>query len=126
MLNKSKIFAQFVSSLFGGAIFAFLTIYYFILVYGFSTPYYAELLTIFPTIIGVILTAVISQKYNHNLFKVILSAFFILPISIIFIMGTEDWIFPTILSGISIIYSIIPATIVTLLINWRKFSKKKH
>lgn len=124
MVNKSQIFAQFISNLFGGSVFAFITIYFFILVYGFSTPSYAELLTIFPTILGVILTAAIFPKYKDKLLKVVVSTFLILTISLTFIMGLGDWIFGAMISAISLIYSVIPATLVTLAVNWREFSKK--
>ncbi len=118
-----RFFTQFMSYLFGGATLGLISIYYFFLQYGFSTPSYENWITIIATIIGYGLVDLLYKKIKNKTLCVMLAVYFTLLVCITLIMGIEDWKSALILSIVSIIYTILPAFLITLISNWGKFSK---
>lgn len=121
-VNKSKIFAQFVANLFAGSIPVLTGILLF-LEFGHSNPskhlLSAGLVVI--SIIGILTFKIITRKHNYKFHFINIGIFLILVAILASIMGFNDWQFTSGISMISILIALLPAIIITTVINWQKF-----
>ena len=124
--NRSRIFAQFIANLFGGATFTLLAIIITLSKICWDCPSYSVALIVLISILGVIVTGIITRKY-HFKFNWILPGIFVTLIAVfLFYLGIEDWSFVGGLGLISMMYLIIPAILFSVAINRRKFLRGKQ
>ncbi len=124
--NKLKLLTQFIANLFAGAIFTFIAIWILLLKFGFDFPSDSLVVILVASTLGTSISALISGKYKYKAHVINLILFLVLPVILTLVMGFEDWAFSAMMSLSAIIHALLPAIIITVIINWRQFSKKKN
>ncbi|MBI2989567.1 MAG: hypothetical protein HYY51_00040 [Candidatus Magasanikbacteria bacterium] len=123
--NRPKIFAQYIANLLGGASFALLSLMITITKICWDCPSYGIVILIAISSIGIIITEIITRKYQHTFYLVNLGAFITIFLLFLIYIGIEDWTFVGGLALGSIGLAIIPAMVLTVTIHWQKFLKPK-
>ncbi|OGH84916.1 MAG: hypothetical protein A2493_00380 [Candidatus Magasanikbacteria bacterium RIFOXYC12_FULL_33_11] len=112
-----KLLKLFIVNLLGGVIFSYITIMAFLVKYGLETPSYSIIIIIILTLLGIIISNIMSKKIFKFLYIIYLIIYFIL---IIIMMVIGSW---QVIAALAVL-CFIPSIIFTFTLNLREIFDK--